>query len=100
MTDFKKTIATAREKVADAETKAFAARLEAIDAILEGTTPDDVLALCAHALAAAVPLCCEAHRDEFEADFLQMLGECVEVIQQEQDAVDAAKDGDAHTSVH
>ena len=37
MADFKKTIATAKAKVADAETKAFLARREAIDAILEGT---------------------------------------------------------------
>jgi hypothetical protein len=36
MAAFKKTIATAKAKVADAETQAFMARLEAIDAILEG----------------------------------------------------------------
>ena len=60
MTDFKKTIATAKAKVADAETKAFMARVEAIDAIPQGATPHDVVALCAHALAEAAPLCCEA----------------------------------------
>jgi hypothetical protein len=64
MADFKKTIATAKAKVADAETKAFMARLEAIDAILQGATPHDVLTLCAHALASAAPLCCEVHQDD------------------------------------
>ena len=95
---FKKTIATAKAKVADAETKAFMARLEAIDAILQGATPHDVVALCAHTLAAVAPLCCEAHQDEFKADLLHALGECVAIVQQEQDAADA--DDDTHTSVH
>jgi hypothetical protein len=36
MANFKKTIATARAKVADAEARAFMARLDAIDAILKG----------------------------------------------------------------
>ena len=99
MTAFKKTIATAKAKVAEAELEAFAARLEAIDAILEDATPHDVLTLCAHALAAAAPLCCEAHQDEFKADLLQALGECVATIQQEQDAAEA-DDDEAHTSVH
>ena len=98
MTDFKKTIATAKARVADAETQAFMARLEAIEAILQGATPHDVVTLCAHALAAVAPLCCEAHQDEFKADLLQAIGECVEIIQQEQDAADA--DDDVHTSVH
>ena len=97
MADHKKTVATAKAKVADAETKAFIARLEAIEAILQDAAPHDVLTLCAKALAAVVPNCCEAHQDEFKAEFLRVLGECVEVIQQEQDA---AQDGDAHPSVH
>jgi hypothetical protein len=100
MPDFKKTIATAKAKVADAETKAFMARLEALDAILQGATPHDVVALCAHAIAAVAPLCCEAHQDEFKADFLQMLGEAVEIQQQEQDAAEADAVDDTHTSVH
>ena len=91
MPSFKKTIATARAKVADADTKAFMARLE-------GATPHDVLTLCAHALAAAAPLCCEEHADEFWTDFLQMLNGCVAEQQEEQDAAKA--DGDPHTSVH
>ena len=60
MTSFKKTVAAAKAKVADAETKAFMARLEAIDAILEGATAHDVMAVCAHALSGASPICCEA----------------------------------------
>jgi deoxyxylulose-5-phosphate synthase len=99
MTDFKKTIATAKAKVAEAETKAFMARLEAIDAILQDATPHDVLALCAHALAGVVPNCCEAHQDEFKAEFLQALGNCV-AIQQEQDAAEADEDDDAPAQVH
>jgi hypothetical protein len=97
-TSLKKT--TAKAKVADAEAKAFMARLEAIDAILQDAAPHDVLALCAHAIAAVAPLCCEAHQDEFKADLLQAVGECVEIIQQEQDAAEADGDGAAHTSVH
>ena len=57
--DFTKTIADARAKVAKAKTDAFMARLEAIDTILEDAEPYDVLMLCAHALAHAMPLCCE-----------------------------------------
>jgi hypothetical protein len=60
VTAFKKTIATAKAKVAKAESLAFAARPEAIDAILDGAAPHDVLPLCAHALAEVAPLCCEA----------------------------------------
>jgi hypothetical protein len=37
MPSCKKTIASARAKIADADTRAFMARLEAIDAILPGT---------------------------------------------------------------
>jgi hypothetical protein len=72
MADFKKTIATAAAKVAKAEIEAFEARLEAIHAILQDASPDDVLALCARALAEVAPNCCEAHQDEFKAEFLQV----------------------------
>ena len=64
MANFKKTIATARAKVAAADAKAFQARFEAIEAILQGASPHDVMMLCAHALAAVAPDCCEAHQDE------------------------------------
>jgi hypothetical protein len=97
--NFKKTVATAKAKVADAETKAFMARLEAIDAILQGATPHDVALLCAHALAGAAPLCCEAHQDEFKAEFLRMLSECI-AVQQEQAEAEGDEDDDTHTSVH
>jgi hypothetical protein len=96
---FKKTIATAKAKVADAETKAFMARLEAIDAILKDAEPHDVMMLAAHALAAAAPTCCEAHQDEFKTEFLRALGDCI-AIQQEQAEAEEAEDGDTHTSVH
>jgi hypothetical protein len=73
MANFKKTVATAKAKVAKAESLAFAARLEAIDAILQDASPHDVLMLCAHALADIDGGCCEAHHDEFKADLLQAL---------------------------
>jgi hypothetical protein len=98
VTSFKKLIADAKAKVADAETNAFMARLEAIDAILEGAAPHDVMMLCAHALASVAPDGCEAHQDEFRTELLQMLSEAVEM--QEQDAAEADGDGAVHTSVH
>jgi len=99
MADFKKTIATARAKVAKADIEAFNARLEAIDAILHDASPDDVLALCAQALATIAPICCETHQDEFKAEFLQVLSGCV-AIRQEQEEAEAGGDDEAHTSVH
>ena len=41
MANFKKTIATARAKVAEADAKAFQARFEAIEAILQGAPRRD-----------------------------------------------------------
>jgi hypothetical protein len=100
MARFKKTVDATKEKIANAEMEAFEARLEAIDAVLQGAALHDVLSLCAHALAKVAPNCCEAHQDEFKAELLRALGECVEIIQQEQDAAEADADGDPHTSVH
>jgi hypothetical protein len=97
MANFKKAIATPKAKVAKAEIDAFAARMEAIDAILQDAAPHDVLTLCARALADVVPNCCEAHQDEFKAEFLRVLSDCV-AIRQEQD--EAGGDDEAHTSVH
>ena len=99
MANFKKTIATAKAKVAKAEIEAFKARLEAIDAILQDASPHEVLTLCARALADVAPNCCEAHQDEFKAEFLRVLGDCV-AIRQEQDAAEAGGDDDVHASVH
>jgi hypothetical protein len=87
MPDFKKPIA----KVADAAGKLFLARLEAIDEVLMGAAPHEVLMVCAHALAAVAPGCCEQHLAEFEADLLAHLRECVA---QQQEAEDAAAAGD------
>jgi hypothetical protein len=99
MANFKKTIATAKAKVAKAEIEAFKARLEALDEILQDASPHDVLSLCAHALADVVPNCCEAHQDEFKTELLRVLGDCV-AIRQEQDAAEADEDGDVHPQVH
>ena len=100
MASFKKTVATARAKVAKAEIEAFKARLEALDAILQDAAPHDVLTLCASALALVVPDCCEAHEDEFKAEFLRVLNECV-AARREAEAAEAAEDeDDVQTSVH
>ena len=84
MANFRKTIATAKAKVAKAEIEAFNARLEAIDAILHDASPDDVLALCAQALAAIAPICCETHQDEFKTELLRVLGDCVAIRQEKE----------------
>jgi hypothetical protein len=99
MADFTKVIAEARTKVARAKTDAFMARLEAIDTILEDAEPYELLTVCAHALAHAMPLCCEQHEDEFIAEFLRVLRDC---IAEERDAAEAERggDGDAPAQVH
>jgi hypothetical protein len=79
MPNYKKPVA----KVADAASKLFLARLEAIDEILAGANPLEVMMVCTHALAQVAPGCCEAHQAEFEADVLDHLRECVA---QQQDA--------------
>ena len=100
MADFKKTIATAKAKVADAEAKAFAARAEAMVEILQDAPPHDVLMLCARALAEVAPDCCEAHQDEFKAELLRVLNDCL-AMRQEQDEADAEDgDDDVHSRVH
>jgi hypothetical protein len=88
MPDFKEPIA----KVADAAGKLFLARLEAIDVILAGAVPLEVLMVCAHALAAAAPGCCEQHLAEFEAELLRHLRECVALQQDAEDAAAAEDD--------
>jgi hypothetical protein len=99
--DFTKVIAEARAKVAKAQTDAFMARLEAIDMILEDAEPYDALMVCAHALAHAMPLCCEKHEDEFKAEFLRLLSDCVVQERESEDAAAAAEgDGDAPPQVH
>ena len=99
MADFKKTITTAKAKIAKAEIEAFTARLEAIDAILQDASPHDVLTLCARALADVIPNCCEAHQDEFKAEFLRVLSDCF-AVRQEQDAAEADEDNAVHPQVH
>ena len=106
MASYKKTIAAAKVKVVKAETEAFMARWEAIESILDGADPNDVMLLCAQALAHAAPLCCEPHQDEFQAEFLRMLGDCIamehKLAQERQDESDAEPDddGDAPPQVH
>jgi hypothetical protein len=98
MPDFKKPIADARAKIAKAEAAAFMARLEAIDAILDGAKPSDIMLLAAHVLAGAA-LCCDQHQDEFRADFLRMLADCIAAEEQEE-ANEAEGDDYAPPHVH
>jgi hypothetical protein len=98
--DFTRVIADARAKVARAKTDAFMARLEAIDTILEDAEPYDVLMMCAHVLAQVMPLCCEAHEDEFKTEFLQILSDCVDQERELADAADAEGEGRAPPQVH
>jgi hypothetical protein len=97
MPDFKKTIATVKKKVAMAEARAFIARMEALDAVLEGANPDDIMQLAAHALAEVAPDCCERHLEEFQAGFLQMVDGFIAVAR-EDEVQDAT--GDASRQVH
>jgi hypothetical protein len=90
MSDFK-------DKLVDAASKLFLARLEVIDAILAGANPLEVMMVCAHALAQVAPGCCETHLAEFEAELLRHLRECVA---QQQEAEDAADEEPAPSSVH
>jgi hypothetical protein len=83
---FTKTIADARAKA-----EAFIARLEAVDTILEDAEPHDVLMVRAHVLAQVIPLCCEAHEDEFKAELLQVLSDRTA---RERDAVEAEAEGE------
>jgi hypothetical protein len=75
--DFTKVIADARAKIARSKTEAFMAQLEAIDTILQDAEPYDVLLLCAQTLARVMPLCCEAHEDEFRTELLRVLRDCL-----------------------
>ena len=95
MADFNKTVNTARAKIASAEIEAFKARLEAIETILQDAAPHDVLTLCARALSEVVPDCCEAHQDEFKAEFLRVLNDCV-AVRQEQEAAEDDEDDEGH----
>jgi hypothetical protein len=67
-----------------------------IDAILQGATPHDVLALCAHAVAAVVPNCCEAH----QRSSMRVLCDCITTLEEEEDVAEADGDDGAHTSVY
>ena len=78
MTKFKKVIATAEAKVAKAEAEAFAARLEAIEAILQNASEYDVLMLCARVLATVVPDCCDKHQEPTQRDEKQQRGRNVQ----------------------
>ena len=101
MPDFKKTLATAKAKVAKAEVEAFTARAEAMVEILQDASPHDVLMLCARALAEVAPDCCEAHLDEFKAELLRVLNDCLAMRAEQDAAEDAEDDGeDVHSRVH
>ena len=88
--DLTKVAADARAKIDRIKADAFTARLEAIDAILQDAEPYDVLLLCAQALARVMPLCCEAHEDEFRTELLRVLSDC---LAEERDAAEGEGEG-------
>ena len=47
------------------------------------------------ALSEVAPTCCEAHQDEFKAEFLRVLNDCL-AARQEQEAAEAPEDDDVH----
>jgi hypothetical protein len=60
-----------------------------------------VLTLCARALAEVASNCCEEHQDEFKAEFLGVLNECIAVRQEQDEAKDAEDESnDVHPQVH
>ena len=99
MANFKKTIATAKERSPRPKSKRSRPGFEAIHAILQDASPHDVLTLRARALADVAPNCCEAHQDEFKPEFLRVRGDCI-AIRQEQKAAETNEDDDEHRQVH
>jgi hypothetical protein len=76
MTNFRK-IAIAKARVAQAEDRIFAARLQAIREIMNGASAADVMILAADVLMGAAPECCEVHREAFQEDFRKVLAEAL-----------------------
>ena len=70
---------------------------EAIDAILQDAPPHDVLTLCVHSLAEIAPICCEMHHDEFVAELLRALGDCV-ANRVEHEETEAGENDEVHPS--
>lgn len=93
---YAQTVATAKAKVGAAEHQAYAARAEAIAAILVGADEYDVMMLCADALAQASPLCCETHKAEFRTEVLRLLDAGIAALEEEADE----HDGDDKPRVH
>jgi hypothetical protein len=52
------------------------ARLEALDAVLDGADLHEVVLISAHALAQVAPDCCAEHMGKFETARLLRLREC------------------------
>ena len=48
------------------------------------------------ALTPNCPICCETHQDEFKTELLRVLGDCV-AIRQEQEEAEADRDDEGHT---
>ena len=98
MADYKKIVANAKQKVAQAEADAFMVRMEPIDAILEGADMQDAMSLAAHVLAEVAAGGCDEHLTDLKADFLRMVDDFIAMARQneERDAAEPeADDGDA-----
>jgi hypothetical protein len=99
MAEFKKPVVRAQKKVAKAQADIFVARMEAIDSILEGADPDDIMLVCVTALAEVAPLCCDQHLEEFKAELLERLDHCVAMARENAEA-DAAEVEDTPPQLH
>ena len=55
--------------------------------------------VCAQALAHGMPLCCEKHEDEFKAEFLRVLSNCI-VEQRDAAEAEGGADDDAPPQMH
>ena len=101
MADFKKLVATAKEQIAKAEARTFLARMEAIDAILEGADLQDVKLLAAHVIAEIALECSDQPLAAFKDDFLRMVDGFIAMARENEERDTVEADGDeAPPQVH
>ena len=99
MADFKKLVASAKERIGNAEARTFLARMEAIDAILEGADLQDVKLLAAHVIAEVALECSDQPLADFKDDFLRMVDDFI-AMARENEAEDADEAEDVPPQVH
>ena len=95
MADFKKLVASAKERIGNAEARTFLARMEAIDAILEGADLQDVKLLAAHVIAEVALECDDQPLADFKDDFLRMVDDFIAMARENEEDAAEADDSDA-----